>query len=96
MAMDGFFGMGRGRSQNEPKLKVNGTLDADLRDIIVVEYNIGDARACEKKEAGRYEEKGAKIKPLGGLGGCSMDWNKGCVLDVIGFRIDTRRCESSA
>lgn len=87
---------GRGRSQNAPKLKVYGTLDANLRDIIVVEYGIGHARACEKKEARRYEEKGAQIKPLGGLGGCGMDWNKGCVLDDIGFRIDNRRCESSA
>lgn len=68
---------------------MNGTFDANLRNIIIVKHGISHARAGEKKEARHNEEKCAQIKSLGGFRDCSMNWYKGCVLDKQGFRIDS-------
>lgn len=69
--------------------------DANLGNIIVVKECIGDGRACEKKQARRNEEKGAQVKPLGGFGGCCMNWYEGFVLDDLGFRIEQGEREKS-
>ena len=43
-------------------------LDAVLRDVVVVEERVGYARDAEEQDAGRGEEEGAEVGPLGGLG----------------------------
>ncbi len=55
-----------------PELQVDGSFEADLRDVGVVEERVGEDGNGGKEEGGQGEEDGADVGALGGTGGKDM------------------------
>lgn len=70
-----------------PKLQVQDPLHAVLRDIVVVEERIGDARDAEEEDTGRGEEEGAEVGSLGGLGDGGVEGEERRLLDSGWFSL---------
>lgn len=70
-----------------PKLQVQDPLHAVLRDIVVVEERIGDARDAEEEDTGRGEEEGAEVGSLGGLGYGGVEGEERRLLDSGWFSL---------